>query len=43
MEMLMQMFCGAVPTTPAEAPAGRGAGAVSLGEMARWARLDTTD
>ncbi|MDL2402507.1 ArsR/SmtB family transcription factor [Rhizobium mayense] len=43
MEMLMEMFCGTVPATPAEAPAGRGAGAVSLGEMARWARLDKTD
>ncbi|AYG63613.1 metalloregulator ArsR/SmtB family transcription factor [Rhizobium jaguaris] len=43
MEMLMQMFCGEVPATLAEAPKGRGVGAVSLGEMARWARLDKTD
>ncbi|MDL2405899.1 metalloregulator ArsR/SmtB family transcription factor [Rhizobium calliandrae] len=43
MEMLLAMFCGTVPVTSTEAPAGRGAGAVSLGEMARWARLDKTD
>ncbi|ENN88571.1 hypothetical protein RHSP_64968 [Rhizobium freirei PRF 81] len=51
MQMLMQMFCGAVPTVAAQAiptgpisgPSGRNAGAGFPGEMAHWARLEKID
>ncbi|MGZ9722055.1 ArsR/SmtB family transcription factor [Rhizobium miluonense] len=51
MQMLMQMFCGAVPAVaaqaiaarPAFAPSSRNAGAGFPGEMAHWARLEKID